>query len=107
MIQMTPGEMAFAYAEARRSQIPIVEMGRVERAGYYLMLSAGATKDGALDFRGAIERALMANEIDVAVELADRFMPEVEVEPDPRYRMRGNGNFGASGEIAPQEVQAA
>lgn len=107
MIQMTPGEMAFAYAEARRSRVPVVEMGRVERAGYYLTLSAGATKDGALSFRGAIERALMAGEVGVAVELADRFIPEVEVEADPRYRARGNGNFEASGDLAPGASTAA
>lgn len=97
MFEMSQSDLMAAYAEARNARVPITEMGCVERGGYYLILSAGATKDGEPVLGDAIGRALFAGAVDVAVELGDRFMPEVDVEvPRPR---RGNGNFEVSGEL--------
>lgn len=92
---MSPADLMSAYVEARHSRIPILEMGCVERGGRFLLLSARGTPDGEPELGDAIVRALMEGETDVALDLAHRFLPDVE----PRER-GCNGCFEASGEIS-------
>jgi len=95
MFQMSPNDLMNAYLEARAAKVPRLEQGCVERSGYFLLTSAGATGDPCLN--QAIVRALHASEVEVALELAVRFIPEsTVVVPSPR----GNGNFATSGEIS-------
>lgn len=63
-----------AYLEARKARIAVDGMGWVERAGYHLIRTAVTSKDGHPDVSGAIRRALMAGEIEVALELFDNFL---------------------------------
>jgi len=97
MFQMTQNELVTAYVEARQDKVPLQQQGTVERSGYFLLKSVGASGDPCLE--RAIARALHANEVDVAVGLANLFIPEIEIEADPRYRRRCNGNFASSGEL--------
>jgi hypothetical protein len=94
---MTVDEYILTYIEARHAKIPLEKQGRVERAGYYLLITLRGEDDGSCepDVDGALVRALIAGEIDAAVEISDAFLPEVE--PDPRHRSRCNGNFSAKG----------
>lgn len=93
IFQLTQSDLMKAYIEARTAKVPRLEQGNVERSGYFLLTSAGATGDPCL--KRAISRALRAGEVCVALELADRFIPERKVQ----IQGRGNGNFKASGEI--------
>lgn len=99
MFQMSQHELMSAYVEARHARVPVLEMGSVERGGRFLLLSARGTVDGEPELEDAIVQALFEGEVDVAVDLAARFLPEPTVEGDPRYRSRCNGNFALSGEI--------
>lgn len=99
MIALTTRDLMNAYVEARSARIPIRDMGKTERGGRFLLLSARGTSDGEPDLDDAIIQALFEGETDVAVALADQFLPGPCVEPDPRYRERCNGNFARSGEI--------
>jgi hypothetical protein len=63
-----------AYLEARKLRIAIARMGRVERAGYHLIRTAVTSKDGHPDVSAAIRRALLSDEVEVAMELFDNFM---------------------------------
>lgn len=94
MFQMSPIDLMNAYVEARHARVPILEMGCVERGGRFLFLSACGAPDGEPTLGDAIVRALVAGEVDVALDLAHRFLPE------PPLPVSGcNGCFSASGEI--------
>ena len=97
---MSTTDLMNAYVEARHARVPILEMGTTEREGRFLLLSARGTPDGEPELEDAIVQALMEGEVDVAVALASRFIPESMVEADPRYRSRCNGIFSLCGEIA-------
>lgn len=70
----TADEFAFAYIEARRAEIPVDQMGVVERAGYYLLTSAGRSEDGEMCPQDALGRALWAGEVDAAMVLHEALM---------------------------------
>ena len=94
MMLMSHQELMLSYIEARRAKVPRADQGRVERGGYFLLDSARSSQDGEADLSGAIAHALAAGEVDAALELAERYIPELPTPP------RGcNGNFGTSGEI--------
>jgi hypothetical protein len=63
-----------AYLSARESRLAVTQMGWVERAGYHLIRTAVTSKDGEPDVSAAIRRALLADEIEVAMELFDNFL---------------------------------
>jgi hypothetical protein len=94
MFEMSQQELMMAYVEARHARVPILEMGTVERCGRFLLLSARGTHDGEPELGDAIVQALMEGEVGVAVDLAQRFLPD---RPTPATGC--NGNFSASGEI--------
>jgi len=90
---MSQSELMTAYVEARHSRVPVLETGLVERGGRFLLLSARGTSDGEPELEGAIVQALLEGELDVAVDLAHRFLPDRVLE-------RGcNGSRAVSGEI--------
>lgn len=91
---MTPDDLMGAYVAARCARVPVEQMGRTERGGRHLLLSAANSPGGTHDVGEAIVSALRAGEVAVAVALADRFLPEVE----PGVPGGGNGNFASSGE---------
>lgn len=63
-----------AYLHARKVKIARAAQGRVERAGYHLILSAVSSDDGQPCVRNALCRALRAGEIAAALELFDNFL---------------------------------
>lgn len=90
---MSESELMAAYVEARGARVPVLEMGPVERGGRFLLLSARGTSDGEPVLEGAIVQALTEGEVDVAVDLAHRFLPD-------RVPERGcHGSRAVSGEI--------
>lgn len=63
-----------AYTTARKAKIARAAQGRVERAGYHLILSAVRSDDGRPCVRSALCRALRSGEISAAIELFDNFL---------------------------------
>lgn len=88
-------QMMMSYVEARRSRVPVAELGKVERAGMSLLFSARGTRDGEPDVGDAIARSLLAGDVDAAVEISDALMDI----PAPVFGRRCNGNFRTSGRI--------
>lgn len=96
MMEMSQTALMSTYLEAREARVPISQMGNVERGGRFLLLSTRKTGDACLT--DAIAQALLEGEVEVALDLAMRFL-DFEVEADPRYRPRCNGDRAVSGEI--------
>jgi len=86
-------QMMASYIEARRSRVPVSELGKVERSGKFLLLSA--EKSGVPDLSDAVVRSLLANDVEVAVEISDALIEFTQ----PVFGRRCNGNFHASGRI--------
>jgi hypothetical protein len=94
----TADDFASAYLEARRAKVPVDQMGTVERAGYFLLSSAGRSVNGEMCPRDALGRALWAGEIDAAMLLHEGLMASHEVEISPRCNpdsMAASGSFEA------------
>lgn len=85
-----------AYLEARRARIAPEAMGTVERAGRHLLESAVRTGDGLPCPAMALQSALAADELEVALEVHEGLIGS-QAEPDTSWD--GPGRASVSGVI--------
>ena len=86
-----------AYKEARRLRVGTAKQSPVERAGFYLLASAGETAEGVPSPSYALRRALLAGDIATAMELEEGlFQPS---DGSWMASWRGPGNLAVSGAL--------
>ena len=70
-------ELIGAYLHCRRTRIRVCDQSPWDRAGRFLLWSAGLSADGHPQPWGAVRLALANNESAAAVEIADVLLPEL------------------------------